>query len=124
MEFLDHQQTFPMRVWTFIPQGIPGDVAPRKISAIFPMDENAARAALARKGTPVDGWTARCDDQPVKVGEPVPEGKKLFRVVLTRTSEAEVEVLAADEKEARQEALDSDPDWDDDVSVESVKEIR
>jgi hypothetical protein len=123
MGIQDRAQEFTLRTWTFTPAGLASGRS-ISISATFAMDETTARLRLAARGTPVDGWAGRFEDSPVEVDEPAPEGKKRFLVSMSRKSEAEVEVYAADEDEARQEAVDSDPDWDNEIQIESVKEIK
>ena len=91
-------RTIALRTWTFTPArdaiGQPPSV---KIDATFPMDEATAREKLAARGTPVDGWSARMEERPVRT-EPidVPDtGPRRFRVTFRREQTAEVEVEAS-----------------------------
>lgn len=120
-----------LTVWTFFhPTGKEKDQQPKKVSAIYDMTEDQARAALAAKGHDLTGWTAKKSGMPVKVEEVFEGGPKRYTVRLERIQYLEVEVEAETESDIKQKALDeaekaSSFDWEDgDIEIEGWEPIK
>ena len=89
------------------------------VSATFAMTEAEARAAAARKGWEVNGWTATKGAQAVTVADDGDGKLYNFTVTYERTQTLVIEVEAHDEDEANELAdkerdESSDYDWDSD----------
>jgi hypothetical protein len=108
-----------LTVWTFFhPTGKEKDQQPKKVSAIYDMTEDQARASLAAKGHDLTGWTGKKTGTPVKVEEVFEDGPKRYTVRLERTQFLTVEVEAETESDIKKKAAEeaersSSWDWED-----------